>query len=159
MRALLQRVSESSVTSHRADGSAISAGIGPGLTILLGVKAGDTPADAEWLAAKCATLRIFEDDDGKMNRSLLEVAGEALVISQFTLYGDADRGRRPSFASAAPPAEAVLLYETFVSALESAGVRRVVTGVFQARMQVRILNEGPVTLLIESRNRRPPGDD
>lgn len=151
MRALLQRVSESSVESLLPDGTVAEASIGAGLMILLGVKAGDTAADAEWLAARCAGLRIFADEEGKMNRSLLELDGEALVVSQFTLYGGADRGRRPSFVAAAPPAEAVLLYEAFVAALKAAGVRRVATGVFQAMMRVRIVNEGPVTLLLESR--------
>lgn len=158
MRALVQRVSEASVTSRRPDGSTTMAAIGPGLMILLGVKVGDGPAEADWVARKCAGLRIFEDDAGKMNRSLLEIDGEALVVSQFTLYGDTDRGRRPSFVAAAPPGEAVLLYEAFVAALRAAGVRRVETGVFQAMMQVRIVNEGPVTLLVESRADAPAGD-
>jgi D-tyrosyl-tRNA(Tyr) deacylase len=158
MRALVQRVSAASVTSRLADGGVAESAIGPGLMILLGVKVGDGAADAAWLANKCAGLRIFEDDAGRMNRSLLELDGEALVVSQFTLYGDTDRGRRPSFVAAAPPALAVVLYEAFVAALRAAGVRRVETGVFQAMMQLRIVNEGPVTLLVESRPAAAGGD-
>lgn len=158
MRALVQRVSEASVVSRPAEGGVVESSIGAGLMILLGVKVGDSAADAAWLANKCAALRIFEDDAGRMNRSLLELDGEALVVSQFTLYGDTDRGRRPSFVAAAPPAVAVVLYEAFVAALRAAGVRRVETGVFQAMMQLRIVNEGPVTLLVESRAGAAGGD-
>lgn len=158
MRALLQRVSSASVESTPGDAASETSEIGPGLLILLGVARGDTGADAGWLAGKCAGLRIFEDDEGRMNRSLLETGGEALVISQFTLYGDADRGRRPSFAAAAPPDEAVILYDAFVAALRSAGVTRVATGVFQALMRVRLVNEGPVTLLVESRAQKSTGE-
>lgn len=150
MRALIQRVARASVTAGDHHSS-----IGLGLLVLLGVRRGDTAVDAVWLARKCAGLRIFEDDAGKMNRSLLELGGEALVVSQFTLYGDADRGRRPSFALAAPPEEANELYEKFVSALRVEGVRRVGTGVFQAMMQVELVNDGPVTLMVESRGGEP----
>ncbi|MDZ4803255.1 MAG: D-aminoacyl-tRNA deacylase [Candidatus Eisenbacteria bacterium] len=146
MRALIQRVARASVTAgdHHA-------AIGPGLLIFLGVRRGDTVADAVWLAKKCAGLRIFEDDAGRMNRGLLEIDGEALVVSQFTLYGDADRGRRPSFVLAAPPEEANRLYEEFVIALRAEGVRQVGTGVFQAMMSVELVNDGPVTVMVESR--------
>jgi MAF protein/D-tyrosyl-tRNA(Tyr) deacylase len=147
MRALIQRVSRAAVTVGER-----RAAIGPGLVILLGVRRGDTPEAADWTARKCAGLRIFEDDEGKMNRSLLDVGGCALVVSQFTLYGDADRGRRPSFTEAAPPEEAVPLYERFVAALRAEGVPRVETGVFQAMMSVELVNEGPVTILVESRS-------
>src|SRR5512141_631569 len=123
MRALIQRVSRATVRVGDTESS-----IGPGLVILLGVRRGDSSRDAEWLARKCAGLRIFEDEHDRMNVSLLEKGGEALVVSQFTLYGDASRGRRPSFIDAAPPAEAEPLYREFVSALEQEGVRRVITG-------------------------------
>ncbi len=145
MRALIQRVSSASVT---APGH--SASIGPGLMILLGVRTGDTADDAGWLARKCAGLRIFEDDAGRMNRSVLEAGGEALVVSQFTLYGNAERGRRPSFTDAARPEVANELYELFVTELRAAGIANVRTGVFQAMMKVTIVNEGPVTLMIST---------
>jgi len=145
VRALVQRVSKASVTtSDRA------AETGPGLMILLGVKHGDTEKDAAWLANKCAGLRIFEDDAGKMNLSVLDTGGEALVVSQFTLYGNAEKGKRPSFTGAARPEIANALYERFVAELRNAGVKKVATGVFQAMMRVTIVNEGPVTLMIES---------
>jgi D-tyrosyl-tRNA(Tyr) deacylase len=152
MRALIQRVSSASVRV----GDDLSQ-IGPGLMILLGVRRGDIPADAAWLAVKCAGLRIFEDANEKMNLSLLETGGEALVVSQFTLYGDADRGRRPSFTEAAPPEDAEPLYRHFVAALQAAGVKRVATGVFQAMMTVTIVNEGPVTIVVDSRSRGGEG--
>jgi MAF protein/D-tyrosyl-tRNA(Tyr) deacylase len=146
MRALIQRVSRASVTAPGHE-----AAIGRGLVVLLGVRTGDTPDDALRLARKSSELRIFEDDQGKMNRSLLETEGDALVVSQFTLYGNTGRGRRPSFTDAAPPEEADRLYREYVRALGAAGVRRVETGVFQAMMTVTIVNEGPVTLMLESR--------
>lgn len=145
MRAVVQRV-----TRARVDVDGTAAGeIGPGLLVLLGVAKPDTPADAEFLAAKIAGLRIFEDDAGKMNRSLLETGGAMLVVSQFTLYGDCRKGRRPSFDSAAPPAQARDLYEHFVAAARQTGVP-VETGIFQAHMAVSLTNDGPVTLIIES---------
>lgn len=145
MRALVQRVSRSAVY---VDGHP-PAEIGRGLTILLGVGREDTPEDLRFVAEKCANLRIFEDEEGKMNRSLLEVGGEALVISQFTLYGDTRRGRRPGFTDAAPPERARDDCERFVQVLQSLGVP-VRTGVFGARMHVEIHNDGPVTFMIES---------
>ena len=123
--------------------------IGAGLMILLGVGRQDTAAVAVSLAEKCANLRVFEDDQGKMNRSLLDVKGSALVVSQFTLYGDARGQRRPSFISAAPPEQAKALYEDFCEALRKLGVS-VATGVFQAMMSVELVNEGPVTILLDS---------
>lgn len=146
MRAVVQRVSRSRVVvEDRAVGET-----GPGLVVLLAVGRGDTPEDAAYLAEKIANLRIFDDDQGKMNRSLLDTGGAALVISQFTLYGDVRRGRRPGFDQAAPPEEANRLYEEFARLLRGMGVR-VETGVFQARMAVELVNEGPVTVLLDSR--------
>ncbi len=144
MRALVQRVSQASVD---VDGEPV-ARIGPGVVVLVGVTHGDTEAQASWLARKVAGLRIFEDAEGKMNASLLDVGGEALVVSQFTLYADARKGRRPSFTNAAPPEVAEPLVEHFAQALRAAGVP-VQTGVFGAHMLVRIYNDGPVTILLE----------
>ncbi|MBX9600994.1 MAG: D-tyrosyl-tRNA(Tyr) deacylase [Bryobacteraceae bacterium] len=145
MRALLQRVSEA-----RVDVDGVTAGrIGPGLLILLGVARGDTESDAEQLASKVSQLRIFADAEGKMNRSLLDTSGSALIVSQFTLYGDTRKGRRPSFDLAAPPEEARRLYELFCDRMRAVGVP-VETGIFQAMMSVHLVNDGPVTLLVES---------
>jgi D-tyrosyl-tRNA(Tyr) deacylase len=144
MRALLQRVSRASVT---VDGRVVGR-IGRGFVVLLGVTHADGRAEAEWVAAKIAGLRIFEDDAGKMNLSLADVGGELLVISQFTLYGDARKGRRPSFTDAAAPQQAEPLVDLFVELLREAGFT-VATGVFGAYMDVEIHNDGPVTLLIE----------
>jgi D-tyrosyl-tRNA(Tyr) deacylase len=145
MRAVLQRVSRARVTVE----GRVTGEIGPGLMVLLGVGREDTPAVATSLAEKVANLRIFEDDQGKMNRSLLEVKGSALVVSQFTLYGDARGQRRPSFITAAPPDKANALYEEFSEALRKLGVT-VATGIFQAMMSVELVNEGPVTILLDS---------
>jgi len=145
MRAVLQRVSRARVTVE----GKITGEIGGGLMILLGVGREDSPAVAASLAEKCANLRIFEDDQGKMNRSLLEVKGSALVVSQFTLYGDARGQRRPSFITAAPPELAKSLYEEFCATLRKLGVT-VATGIFQAMMSVELVNEGPVTILLDS---------
>lgn len=144
MKVLLQRVSHASVS---VDGSCIGR-CGRGLLLLLGVCHADTAAEAAFLADKCVHLRIFPDDDGKMNRSLADVSGEVLLISQFTLYGDARKGRRPSFTEAAPPALAEPLYERFADALRAEGIA-VATGRFGADMQVSLVNDGPVTLLLE----------
>jgi D-tyrosyl-tRNA(Tyr) deacylase len=122
--------------------------IGPGLVILVGVGKGDGEAQAEWLAEKIANLRIFEDEQGKMNRSVLDVGGSALVVSQFTLYGNIEKGRRPSFIDAAPPEQAEPLVDTFAKRLRFHGVP-VLTGVFRAHMRVEIHNDGPVTILLE----------
>ena len=144
MRVVIQRVTHASVS---VDGQVVGA-IGPGLVILVGVREGDAEAEAAWLAKKVAHLRIFEDEDGKMNRSLLEAGGSALVVSQFTLYGDAQRGRRPSFSEAARPEVAEPLIARFAELMRAEGVR-VETGVFQAMMLVEIHNDGPVTLVID----------
>ena len=145
MRAVLQRVSRAKVTVE----GRVTGEIGAGLMILLGVGREDTSAVAATMAEKCANLRIFEDEQGKMNRSLLDVKGSALVVSQFTLYGDARGQRRPSFISAGPPELGKTLYEEFREALRKLGVN-VATGVFQAMMSVELVNEGPVTILLDS---------
>ena len=144
MRALIQRVSRASVY---VDGEKV-AGIGLGFLVLLGVADGDGEAEAAWLARKIAGLRLFEDDAGKMNLGLEDVAGSVLAVSQFTLYGDARKGRRPSFTQAAPPAQAQELYEKFCALLAGQGVP-VEKGVFQAHMEVSLVNDGPVTLWLE----------
>lgn len=145
MRAVIQRVSEASV----AISSEIVGEIRDGVLVLLGVARGDTSADADYLAEKITNLRIFADDEGKMNRSLLETGGEMLVVSQFTLYGDARRGRRPSYSDAAEPEKANELYEYFVERVRSFGIKTE-TGIFQAMMRVGLINEGPVTILLDS---------
>ena len=145
MRAVVQRVSRASVTVE----GRLTGEIGSGLMILLGVGREDTSLIAMSMAEKVANLRIFEDDQGKMNRSLLDVKGAALVVSQFTLYGDARGGRRPSFLAAAPPDLAKELYQEFCAALRKLGVT-VGTGIFQAIMSVELVNEGPVTILLDS---------
>ena len=145
MRAVVQRVSRAKVTVERQITGEISAG----LMILLGVGKEDTEAVAASMAEKLANLRIFEDAAGKMNLSLLDTKGSALVVSQFTLYGDARGQRRPSFISAAPPDLAKKLYEHFCRALQKLGVT-VATGIFQAMMSVELINEGPVTILVDS---------
>ena len=145
MRMVVQRVSRAKATVE----GRVTGEIGAGLAILLGVGKEDTSAIAAAMAEKASNLRIFEDEQGKMNRSLLDVKGEALVVSQFTLYGDARGQRRPSFISAAPPELAKKLYEEFCEALRELGVN-VGTGIFQAMMSVELVNEGPVTILIDS---------
>ena len=145
MRAVVQRVSSAKVSV----GGTVTGEIGAGLMILLGVAREDTPLVAAALAEKTVNLRIFEDENEKMNRSLLDVNGAALVVSQFTLYGDARGGRRPSFIAAAPPEQAKALYEAFCEALRGLGVS-VSTGLFQAMMSVELVNEGPVTILLDS---------
>jgi D-tyrosyl-tRNA(Tyr) deacylase len=144
MRAVVQRVCQASVT---VDDDTVGK-IGPGLMILLGVTHDDGPAEADWLARKIAGLRIFEDREGKLNLSLLDVEGEALVVSQFTLYGDTRKGRRPSFVAAAQPEIAAPLVERFAGTLREHGVR-VQSGIFGAHMMVEIHNDGPVTLIVE----------
>ncbi|HHY92899.1 MAG TPA: D-tyrosyl-tRNA(Tyr) deacylase, partial [Firmicutes bacterium] len=142
MRAVLQRVTQAKVS---VNGQVVGA-IGPGLVVLLGVAAGDTAADAAFLAEKTINLRIFEDEAGKLNLSLLDTGGEILAVSQFTLLADCRKGRRPSFVAAAAPELAEPLYEEYVAALKQAGVR-VATGVFRTEMLVEIHNHGPVTLI------------
>src|SRR5437762_5373194 len=147
MRAVLQRVSRAKVTVE----GRVTGEIGPGLMILLGVGRADTSPAVARMAERCANLRIFEDDQGKMNRSLLEVKGSALAVSQFTLYADARGQRRPSFITAAPPELAKTLYDEFCEALRKLGVT-VATGIFQTTMSVELVNEGPVTILLDSDN-------
>lgn len=149
MRAVVQRVNSARVT---VDGRATGA-IGPGLLILLGIATGDTPADADWLVGKIAALRIFPDADGRMNLSVCDTGGQALVVSQFTLIASTRKGNRPSFNDAAKPEEAVPLYTRFVSDLTAATGRPVPTGEFGAAMQVELVNDGPVTLVLDSRQR------
>jgi D-tyrosyl-tRNA(Tyr) deacylase len=146
MRAVVQRVSEASV---RVEGRVVGA-VGPGLLVLLGVDRDDREEDAEYLAEKTLHLRIFPDDAGQMNRSVLEMRGEILAVSQFTLLGDARKGRRPGYSAAAAPEEANRLYETFVARLRPSGLK-VETGVFRAMMDVALVNQGPVTILLDSR--------
>ena len=148
MRACIQRVSEARVT---VDG-AVTGQIGRGLVVLLGVGHDDGPAEVNWLAEKIVGLRIFEDEAGKMNRSLAEAGGAMLVVSQFTLYGDARRGRRPSFTDAAPPELAERLYLEFVAKVREAGVE-VATGKFREHMLVSLVNDGPVTLWLDTADR------
>lgn len=152
MRAVVQRVTQAKV---EVDG-AITGEIGAGLLVLLGVAKTDTVADAEFLAEKIAGLRIFPDAAGKMNLSVLEIGGALLAVSQFTLYGDCRKGRRPSFDQAAPAEQARELYEHFVTAARRTGVR-VETGVFQAHMAVSLTNDGPVTLIVESQRTNQSG--
>jgi len=145
MRAVVQRVSRAKVTVN----GWVAGEIGMGLLVLLGIGQGDTEADARYLAEKIAGLRIFEDQEGKMNRNVIDVGGSVLAVSQFTLYGDVRRGKRPSFDEAAPPEPARRLYEFFVERIRSAGLR-CETGRFQEMMQVELVNEGPVTILLDS---------
>lgn len=147
MRALIQRVTRGSVS---IDGR-IAGEIGPGLVILFGVTHSDTEKDAVYLAEKVANLRIFCDEEGKMNRSLIESGGDALVVSQFTLYGDCRKGRRPGFSEAALPEQAIPLYEKFVELMKSQLGKDVPTGEFGADMLVSLENDGPVTFMVESK--------
>ena len=145
MRSVVQRVSSASV---RVSGSEVSR-VSRGLLVLLGVRRGDTAADLEWMAEKILNLRIFDDESGAMNLSVLDVQGELLVVSQFTLLADARKGRRPSYLDAAPPDEARTLYEAFCDRLDRSG-RPVRRGVFQAMMEVSLTNDGPVTIVLDS---------
>jgi D-tyrosyl-tRNA(Tyr) deacylase len=151
MRAVVQRVSQASVKV----GDEVVGAIGQGLLILLGIGVGDSEAEARLLAEKTANLRIFADEEGRFNRSLLDIGGEALVVSQFTLYADTRRGRRPSFSDAAPPEIAAPLVDIFADELRRLGVA-VSTGRFGAMMQVALVNDGPVTILLDSATFREP---
>jgi len=146
VRAVVQRVSEASVS---VDGK-VTGSVGAGLCVLVGVGTQDTADDAQWLAGKVADLRVFEDEQGKMNRSVIDVGGSVLAISQFTLFGDARKGTRPGFIDAARPEQAQPLYDAFCAGVRARGVT-VAEGVFRATMQVHIVNEGPVTLLLDSK--------
>jgi D-tyrosyl-tRNA(Tyr) deacylase len=145
MRAVVQRVERAEVRV----GEEVVGRIGPGFVVLLGVGKDDTAAVGQALAEKIANLRVFDDGQGKMNRSLLETGGQALCVSQFTLYGDCRKGRRPSYDQAAPPDQALLLYESFVGALRKLGIPTE-TGRFRAMMDVELVNDGPVTLLLDT---------
>jgi D-aminoacyl-tRNA deacylase len=147
MRAVVQRVSRASVTVD----SRTTGAIGRGLLVLFGAGAGDGPADLAYIVDKIANLRIFPDDAGKMNRSVLDIAGGVLVVSQFTLYGDARQGRRPAFTGALEPIAARALYEQALVALRACGIPQVEAGEFAADMQVELVNDGPVTILLDSR--------
>jgi D-tyrosyl-tRNA(Tyr) deacylase len=143
MKAVIQRVARGGVKIGEVERK-----IGAGLVILLGVKQGDAADDVAWMADKCLNLRIFEDAEGKMNRSVLDTRGDILVVSQFTLYGDCRKGRRPGFTDAAQPEQAIPLYEAFVGKMRGSGLK-IETGEFGASMQVSIENDGPVTLIVE----------
>ena len=145
MRAIVQRVSEASVS---VDGAEVGR-IGRGFMVLLGVGADDTEADAQYIADKVGKLRVFEDNEGKMNLPLLDVGGSVLAISQFTLYGDARKGNRPGFSDAAPPEKGEQLYQFFIAALEKRGIA-VEKGEFGANMKVHLINDGPVSILLDS---------
>lgn len=146
MRAVVQRVREARV---RIDGDVVGA-VGPGLLVLLGITHDDTMAQSRWLAEKIVALRIFNDEDGKMNRGVEDIGGGVLVVSQFTLYGDCRKGKRPSFIEAAAPDIAVPLYEEFINAIRALGIPTA-AGRFGAMMQVELINDGPVTLIVESK--------
>ena len=148
MKALLQRVNQGSVESE----GQLTGKIGKGLVVLLGVENGDTEKDLEYLVEKSVNLRIFDDADGKMNLSLLDVGGEMLVVSQFTLLADTRKGRRPSYINAAPPEIADKFYEEYVAKIKASGVK-VETGVFQTMMVVHIDNDGPVTIMLDSKDK------
>ena len=150
MRAVVQRVSEGGVYIPKEN---YKAEIGKGIVILLGIKSDDNENDLIFVCDKCSNLRIFEDENEKMNLSLKDINGEVLIISQFTLYGDAQKGNRPSFTEAARPEIAIPLYENFISRMKAnLGNEKVKTGIFGAMMEVKIINDGPVTILIESKN-------
>ena len=148
MRCVIQRVASAEV--HAGDRLCGQIGPGPGLVALLGVETGDTDADLRYCVDKTANLRIFEDEQGKMNRSVLDVGGAVLAVSQFTLHGDARKGLRPSFIRAARPEQAIPLYNAYCEGLRAAGLR-VAEGEFQARMRVSLVNDGPVTILLDSK--------
>ncbi|MEM8487595.1 MAG: D-aminoacyl-tRNA deacylase [Bacteroidota bacterium] len=147
MVALIQRVKEASVTVE----GEVTGAIRQGLLILLGVHVSDTLAEMAWVAKKCANLRIFQDDAGKMNRSVIDVGGEVLVVSQFTLYGNTAKGNRPSFVASARPEQAIPLYEAFIDEMAGHINQPVACGIFGAMMDVKLVNDGPVTLWVEKK--------
>lgn len=150
MIAVIQRVTEASVTIEgRVHGK-----IATGFLVLLGIAHNDTAEDVEWLAGKIAGLRVFSDDDGKMNRALADIDGNILLISQFTLHASTKKGNRPSFTEAAPPPVAIPLYEAMIERLQQLTGKKIETGIFGADMKVRLLNDGPVTIIIDSKNKK-----
>ena len=149
MRAVVQKVSEAHITINRETKKKI----GPGLLILLGIEDSDGPADIEWLSGKISRLRIFDDAEGVMNLSVLDVDGSVMVVSQFTLHASTRKGNRPSYIKAAAPEVAIPLYEKFISAIEHDLSKPVVTGEFGASMQINLTNDGPVTIMIDTKNR------
>lgn len=149
MRIVVQRVSRASVTIEEK----INGAIGMGLLVLLGIEEADNQTDADWLAAKLVNLRIFDDENGVMNRSVLDINGGILVVSQFTLHASTKKGNRPSYIKAARPEQAIPLYEYFCVSLENISEKTVQTGVFGADMQVSLVNDGPVTIIIDSKNK------
>ncbi len=149
MRSVIQRVTKAEVSVMDDDREVIAGKIGHGIVVLLGVGQGDSVSDLDWMVDKIINLRIFPDEHGKMNKSLLDTGGEVLVVSQFTLYGDCRKGRRPGYSHAAPPEKARELYEIFIDKIKEKGVA-VAEGIFQASMVVKIYNQGPVTLIIDS---------
>ena len=149
MKAIVQRVKSASV---KVPGQNYSAKIGKGLLILLGIKRGDKEADVNFVADKCCNLRIFEDDEDKMNKSVKDITGEMLVISQFTIYGETAKGNRPSFVEAARPEEAIPLYDKFISRVKlNLGEEKIRVGIFGAMMDIELINYGPVTVIVESK--------
>ena len=148
MRAVIQRVSRASVRVDRH----LTGSIGSGLVVFIGIHGTDGPAEIQWMVDKVTNLRIFDDEEGKMNRSLLDLGKEMLIVSQFTLYGDCRKGRRPGYSDAAPPAHAEPVYQRFIEEVQRRGIM-VATGRFQASMEVELVNDGPVTLLIDSEKR------
>jgi D-tyrosyl-tRNA(Tyr) deacylase len=154
MKLVIQRVSSASVAISGPAGISTAAAIGSGLLVLIGIASTDTESDADYLSDKLLGLRIFTDDAGKMNRNVCDIGGSILVVSQFTLYGDCRRGRRPSFDRAARPEEALALYNYFVEVLRRGAVA-VKTGIFQAMMEIHLVNQGPVTIVIDSEDRKP----
>lgn len=149
MKLVIQRVSEASVTIE----GAVHGAIGQGLLVLIGIETADTTEDVDWLVQKLVNLRIFQDDEGKMNDSLLDVNGGLLIISQFTLHASTKKGNRPGFTQAARPEQAIPLYEAFIAACQTSGVSSVQTGIFGADMKVALINNGPVTIIIDSQAR------
>jgi len=154
MRLVIQRVTHGSVTVNKADRTITTGSIGSGLVVLIGIAKEDTEADANYLSNKLLGIRIFPDENGKMNRNIAEAGGSILLISQFTLYADCRKGRRPGFDRAAPPDRALALYNYFVDTLRKSSVP-VETGVFQAMMEVHLTNQGPVTIIIDSEEMKP----
>ncbi|HEY4155872.1 MAG TPA: D-aminoacyl-tRNA deacylase [Puia sp.] len=149
MRAVIQRVSRASITINGSE----TAAIGRGLLILVGIEAGDGPEDIEWLSRKIIQLRIFDDDAGVMNRSLMEIGGELMLVSQFTLFASTRKGNRPSYIRASKPEAAIPLYESLIAKIEKDFGRKIGTGIFGADMKMELLNDGPVTILMDTKNK------